>query len=130
MLGVFSGQGNTTLTVYLCILGVVSGQGKTTLTLYFKSFKDYYVKTNYNFAQFVYKIIIFFETTLTLVKLLYFRFHEIPFFLFILDTSISQWVAPSLGCSGVQQVRWWHFLSWVYGMATPIRCTLGRCVIG
>ena len=41
------------------MLGVLSGQGKTTLTLYFTSFKDYYVKTNYNVAQFWYKITLF-----------------------------------------------------------------------
>ena len=55
VLGVLSGQGKTTLTMHLCItrrLGVGSGRGKITLTLYFTSFKDYYVKTNQNFAHF------------------------------------------------------------------------------
>ena len=31
---------------------MISDEGKTTLTLYFTSFKAYFVKTNYNFAQF------------------------------------------------------------------------------
>ena len=32
VLDVLSGQGKTTLTVYMCVLGVLLGQGKTTLT--------------------------------------------------------------------------------------------------
>ena len=34
MFGVSSGQGKTTLTVYMCVLGVLLGQVKTTLTVY------------------------------------------------------------------------------------------------
>ena len=34
MLGVLSGEGKTTLTVYICVLGVPSGQGKTKLTVH------------------------------------------------------------------------------------------------